>query len=272
MVATTRPETMLGDTAVAVHPEDETVPPPHRQDAQAPHRGPQDPDRGRRHPGRSGVWNRGGQGHARPRLQRLRGGAPPRPTDDQHPAEGWHASTGKAGPFQGLTVQEARRAVKEKIEEVGLFRGTKDHTMNLGRSQRSGAVVEPMLSTQWFVRMKPLAGPALAAVEHGFTRFVPKQWENTYFAWLRDIKRLVHQPSAVVGAPDPCLVLPGAVVRSRWPATVPRPSAGRAAAKTAPAGPRRAGHLVLVSVVAVLGVRLATEAPPIWSATTPPPC
>ena len=60
--------------------------------------------------------------------------------------------------------------------------------MNLGRSQRSGAVVEPMLSTQWFVSMKPLAGPALAAVEHDFTRFVPKQWENTYFAWLRDIR------------------------------------------------------------------------------------
>ena len=60
--------------------------------------------------------------------------------------------------------------------------------MSLGRSQRSGVVVEPMLSTQWFVSMKPLAKPSLAAVENGFMRFVPKQWENTYFAWLRDIK------------------------------------------------------------------------------------
>ena len=60
--------------------------------------------------------------------------------------------------------------------------------MAVGRSQRSGAIVEPMISTQWFVRMKPLAEPAIAAVEEGKTRFVPAQWENTYFSWMREIR------------------------------------------------------------------------------------
>jgi len=78
--------------------------------------------------------------------------------------------------------------VKEKIESLGLDRGTEAHKMNIGRSERSGTVVEPMLSTQWFVKAKPLAAPALAAVENGFTKFVPTQWENTYYAWLRDIR------------------------------------------------------------------------------------
>ena len=94
----------------------------------------------------------------------------------------------EGGDFAGMDRFEARKAIKARIAELGLDRGTKPHVMALPRSQRSGAPVEPMLSTQWFVKMQPLATPALAAVEHGVSRFVPKQWENTYYAWMRDIR------------------------------------------------------------------------------------
>ena len=60
--------------------------------------------------------------------------------------------------------------------------------MALPRSQRSGVPVEPMLSTQWFVRMEDLAAPAIEAIETGRTKFVPKTWENTYYAWMRNIQ------------------------------------------------------------------------------------
>jgi valyl-tRNA synthetase len=187
VVATTRPETMLGDTAVAVHPDDERY--QHLIGKRLQH-----PLVDRTIPvvadpilvdmafGTGAVkvtpahdFNdfEVGKRHDLPMINLLN-------------ADG--TMNAEAGEFEGLTVPEARKAVKAKLEEIGLFRGRKDHTMNLGRSQRSGAIVEPMLSTQWFVRMKPLAGPSLAAVEHGVTRFVPKQWENTYYAWLRDIR------------------------------------------------------------------------------------
>jgi valyl-tRNA synthetase len=187
VVATTRPETMLGDTAVAVHPDD----PRYQHLIGKTVRHPilprdipiiadailVDPAFG------TGVVKvtpahdfndfAVGQRHQLPMINLLN------PDGTMNP---------NAGPFTGLSVADARVAVKAKIEELGLFRGAKAHTMNLGRSQRSGAVVEPMLSTQWFVKMKPLATPALAAVRNGFTNFVPKQWENTYFAWLDDIQ------------------------------------------------------------------------------------
>ncbi len=187
VVATTRPETMLGDTAVAVHPDD----PRYRE---LIGRFVVHPILGRRIPiigdailvdpefGTGAVkvtpahdFNdfEVGKRHDLPMLTILE-------------LDGTINEQG--GPFQGLSVAEARQAVKARIAELGLDRGSSPHTMALPRSQRSGAVVEPMLSTQWFVRMAPLAQPALAAVEHGFTRFVPKGWENTYFAWLRDIK------------------------------------------------------------------------------------
>jgi valyl-tRNA synthetase len=187
VVATTRPETMLGDTAVAVHPDD-----PRYQhligkslkhpilDREIPIVADSilvDPEFGtgavKVTPAHDFNDFEVGKRHNLPMINLLE-------LDGRMNAA--------SGPFAGLTVDEARDAVKAKIEELGLFRGTKDHTMNLGRSQRSGAIVQPMLSTQWFVKMKPLATPALAAVEHGGTRFVPTQWENTYYAWLREIR------------------------------------------------------------------------------------
>ncbi|TNE85428.1 MAG: valine--tRNA ligase [Deltaproteobacteria bacterium] len=187
VVATTRPETMLGDTAVAVHPDDErykhligkTVKHPF-VDREIPIVADAilvDPEFGtgcvKITPAHDFNDFEVGKRHDLPMINILnRDGT----------------INGQGGQFEGMDVPTARKAVKAAIEELGLFRGSKEHLMNIGRSQRSKAIVEPMLSTQWFVSMKPLATPALAAVELGATEFVPKQWENTYYAWLRDIR------------------------------------------------------------------------------------
>ena len=187
VVATTRPETMLGDTAVAVHPEDprykhligQTVDHPFVErsiriigDAELV-----DPEFGtgcvKITPAHDFNDFEVGKRHGLQMINILN-------TDGSLNAEG--------GPFAGLDRFEARKQVCARLAELGLERGREAYSMELPISQRSKAVVEPMLSTQWFVKMKPLATPALAAVENDFTRFVPKQWENTYYAWLRDIR------------------------------------------------------------------------------------
>ncbi len=187
VVATTRPETMLGDTAIAVHPDDpryqhligQTVDHPF-VDRKVPIIADAilvDPEFGtgavKVTPAHDPNDFETGNRHDLPRINILE-------------LDGTINAAG--GRFAGMDRFAARAAVKEALAEVGLARGTHPHKMNIGRSQRSGAIVEPMISTQWFVSMKPLAGPALAAVENGYTRFVPKQWENTYYAWLRDIR------------------------------------------------------------------------------------
>src|SRR5690606_23898892 len=92
------------------------------------------------------------------------------------------------GPFAGLERFAARKAVKAKLAELGLARGTRKHKMTLPRSQRSGTVVEPIISTQWFVKMEPLAAPAIRAVEDGSLAILPEEWKKTYFHWLRNIQ------------------------------------------------------------------------------------
>ncbi|MEE2751689.1 MAG: valine--tRNA ligase [Myxococcota bacterium] len=187
VVATTRPETMLGDTAVAVHPDDPRYVDlvgkmvrhplldrefPIVADAELV-----DPEFGTgavkvtpaHDPNDFGVGKR----HDLPFLTVL---------DDQARVNEL------GGRFEGLDRYEARTAVKEAMAELGLDRGTEPHLMSVGRSQRSGAIVEPMISTQWFVKMGPLAEPAIEAVENGETKFIPERWENTYFAWMRDIR------------------------------------------------------------------------------------
>ncbi len=188
VVATTRAETMLGDTAVAVHPDDErykhligkTVKHPF-QDRHIPIVGDSilvDPEFGsgavKITPAHDFNDFEVGKRH------------------DLEMINVFHkdATINERGGelFAGLDRFEARVKVKEELDKLGLHRGEDEHMLPIGRSQRSGAIVEPMLSTQWFMKMKPLAGPALAAVEHDVTRFVPKMWENTYFSWLRDIR------------------------------------------------------------------------------------
>src|SRR5262249_51783900 len=93
-----------------------------------------------------------------------------------------------AGPFAGMDRFAARKAVKQQLKDRGLARGERAHTLTLPRSQRSGTVVEPLISTQWYVKMKPLAEPAIAAVEQGKTKIIPEHWEKTYFHWMREIQ------------------------------------------------------------------------------------
>ncbi|MCB9621122.1 MAG: valine--tRNA ligase [Sandaracinus sp.] len=187
VVATTRPETMLGDTALAVHPDDERYTHLHGcfgkhpfvdrlvpiiADAElvdmkfgtgvvkvTPAHDPNDFATGKRH------------GLEEINIFHL---------DGTLNAEG--------GPFEGLERFVARKRVKEKLDELGLARGSKKHMMTLPRSQRSGSVVEPMISTQWFVNMEPLAKPAIEAVENGTIQILPEDWSKTYFHWLRNIQ------------------------------------------------------------------------------------
>ncbi|HND29460.1 MAG TPA: valine--tRNA ligase [Myxococcota bacterium] len=187
VVATTRPETMLGDTAVAVHPEDprykeligKTVRHP-LLEREIPIIGDAilvDPAFGsgavKVTPAHDFNDHEVGKRHSLPMITIF----------DKAGKVNEHG-----GSYQGMDRFDARKKVKADIEALGLDRGAKPHTLMLPRSQRSGAVVEPMISTQWFVKMKPLSTPAIAAVQNDFTRFWPKQWENVYFSWLKDIK------------------------------------------------------------------------------------
>ncbi|HTE51957.1 MAG TPA: valine--tRNA ligase [Kofleriaceae bacterium] len=90
--------------------------------------------------------------------------------------------------YRGMTVAEARRRVVADLDEAGLLGEVKDYTVPVGRCERSGTVVEPLLSNQWWVRTAPLAEPAIRAVESGKTRFVPDLWTKTYMHWMSNIK------------------------------------------------------------------------------------
>jgi len=91
-------------------------------------------------------------------------------------------------PFRGMDRYEGRQAVVEAMDALGLLEKVEDHRLKVPRGDRSGVVIEPWLTLQWYVDAKQLAGPAIEAVESGAIEFVPKQWENTYFAWMRDIQ------------------------------------------------------------------------------------
>ena len=90
--------------------------------------------------------------------------------------------------YRGLDRLEARKQIVKDLDAEGLLEEIKDHKLMVPRGDRSNAVIEPLLTDQWFVKIGPLAEPAIAAVENGDITFVPKQYENTYFAWMRDLK------------------------------------------------------------------------------------
>jgi valyl-tRNA synthetase len=90
--------------------------------------------------------------------------------------------------FRGLDRFEARRRVVAELEAAGLVEKVERHRLMVPRGDRSGAVLEPYLTDQWYVRIAPLAAPAIAAVEQGRTRFVPESWARTYFEWMRNIR------------------------------------------------------------------------------------
>ncbi|MDI3256547.1 MAG: valine--tRNA ligase [Kyrpidia sp.] len=186
VVATTRPETMFGDVAVAVHPEDDRyrtwigktvrLPLTDREipviaDAYVdpsfgtgclkitPAHDPNDFEVGRRH-----------------RLP-----APAVMNEDGTMNEG-------AGEFQGMDRFAARRAVVDKLREEGYLERVEEHRHAVGHCQRCQTVVEPFLSEQWFVKMKPLAEPAIEAVKAGRVRFVPERFEKLYLHWVENVR------------------------------------------------------------------------------------
>ena len=186
VVATTRPETMLGDTAVAVHPDDPRYTHLHGKFVRHPfvdRRIPiitdavlVDPKFGtgavKVTPAHDFNDFATGKRHKLEELTILN-------------LDG--TMNANAGPFAGLDRFAARKAVKKALDEKGLARGSKQHQLVLPRSERNDSIVEPMISTQWFVRMAPLAEPALAAVRDGRTKIIPEEWAKTYEHWMTNI-------------------------------------------------------------------------------------
>jgi valyl-tRNA synthetase len=187
VVATTRPETMLGDTAVAVHPEDERYAHLVGRKIRLPLTDREIPivadDYVDREFGTGCVkitpahdFNdyELGQRHALPLINVFDRDAR---IDDAAPAA-----------YRGLDRFEARKRVVADLEALGLVEKIQPHTLMVPRGDRTNAVIEPWLTDQWYVRIEPLAKPAIEAVESGRIRFVPENWDRTYFEWMRNIK------------------------------------------------------------------------------------
>ena len=110
-------------------------------------------------------------------------------TDDGNPAAGQPSvCTLYPAAYRGLDRYDARKKVIEHFESAGLLERIDDHRLMVPRGDRSGAVIEPYLTDQWFVRTEALAQPAIEAVENGRIRFVPDNWRKTYFEWMRNIE------------------------------------------------------------------------------------
>ncbi len=185
-LATTRPETLLGDTAVAVNPNDERykdmvgktliLPLVHREIPVVaddyvemdfgtgvvkitPAHDPNDFEVGLRH-----------------NLEVINVLTPDAKITDDYPA------------YAGLDRYEARKAIVKDLEKEGALVEIEDYSHNVGTCYRCGTTVEPRVSKQWFVKMKPLAGPAIDAVKNGETKFIPQRFEKVYFHWLENIR------------------------------------------------------------------------------------
>jgi valyl-tRNA synthetase len=186
-IATTRPETMFGDTAVAVHPDDDRYKHLHGKTVNlpltnrkipiivdsyckmefgtgavkiTPAHDPNDWDIGNRH-----------------NLERINILNPDATLNDNVPE-----------PFRGMDVETARKATIEALKEAGVYKNEEEQPHQVGHCYRCKTVVEPYMSEQWFVKMAPLAKKALKAWEDGEIRFYPKKWENTYKHWLNGIR------------------------------------------------------------------------------------
>jgi valyl-tRNA synthetase len=187
VVATTRPETMLGDTAVAIHPDDERYRhligkrvrlPLVDRDLPIIADDYVDPAFGtgcvKITPAHDFNDNAVGARHD---LRLVNVFAPDATINDNAPPR-----------YRGLDRYAARDRIVADLDAAGLLDKVEDHTLMVPRGDRSGAVIEPLLTDQWFVKIEPLAQPAIAAVENGDIEFVPKQYEHVYFAWMRNIQ------------------------------------------------------------------------------------
>src|SRR5213594_1053855 len=196
VVATTRPETMLGDTAVAVHPEDPRYNHLIGKKVKLPLTSRDIPIIGdpilvdrefgtgavKITPGHDFNDFEAGERHNLPRIAILNQRA-------QMDASGLHDA--QVDPSLNLTlkpVHQARALMVDALRERGFLAKVEDHKMSLGKCYRCKTVVEPYLSPQWFVKIKPLAEPAIKAVEDGRIRLIPEGWVNNYLGWMRDIK------------------------------------------------------------------------------------
>ena len=90
--------------------------------------------------------------------------------------------------FAGIDIYEARKRIVEKLKEIGALIKIEDYTHDVGKCYRCHQIIEPMISKQWFVKMEPLAKPAIEAVKNGKTKFIPERFDKTYFNWLENIK------------------------------------------------------------------------------------
>jgi valyl-tRNA synthetase len=187
VVATTRPETLLGDTGVAVHPEDARFADLVGKSVRLPLAGRlipiiadeyADPETGsgavKITPAHDFNDFEVGRRHGLAELNIFDADAR---LNDAVPE-----------PYRGLDRFAAREKVVADLDAAGLLEKVENHTLMVPHHDRSGVVIEPWLTDQWFCDARVLAGPAIAAVEDGRTRFVPRQWENTFFEWMRNIQ------------------------------------------------------------------------------------
>ena len=260
-VATTRPETMLGDTAVAVHPEDERynhlvgkkvlLPLMSREipiiademvDREfgtgavkiTPAHDPNDFEVGKRH------------GLAEIDVM----------TDNGR-------MSAAAGTYAGLDRFEARKKIVEDLKAQGLLEKVTDHVHAIGICERSKTIVEPRISTQWFCRMKELAAPAIKAVreyepgKENTIQIVPDNRRQEFLNWLRQYTRLDDFAAALVGAPDSGVVLRGLRAHHRGGRGAGEMHEVRIGKTDARSG--RAGYVVQLGALAVFNVGVAGE-------------
>ncbi|MGB9409229.1 MAG: valine--tRNA ligase [Terracidiphilus sp.] len=184
-VATTRPETMLGDVAVAIHPEDERYLHLHGKKLRLPLVG-------REIPIILDEWVSRDFGTGAVKV------TPAHDPNDFALGERHHLPSinvmddkghinADGGAYAGLDRYVARKRIVADLEEQGLLAGIKDHVNNVGHCDRCKTVVEPRLSTQWFIKIQPLADKAKEAVRQKHIRFTPEMYEKTYFEWMENI-------------------------------------------------------------------------------------
>ena len=209
-LATTRPETMLGDTAVAVNPEDpryahlkgcHVILPLLNKEIPIVFDEHADMEKGTgvvkitpaHDPNDFEVGNR----HELPRVRvftydgRMTG--PEEAREAKELLESGRAAEGEpevldCGKYAGMTTKEARKAIVQDLSDGGFLKSVEEIRHDVGACYRCHCDIEPMISKQWFVRMKPLAGPAIKAVEDGEIRFVPERFTKTYLNWMNNIR------------------------------------------------------------------------------------
>ena len=187
VVATTRPETMLGDTAVAVHPDDERYQDYIGKEIKLPITGRLipiiaddyvDPEFGtgcvKITPAHDFNDYDMGKRHNLPMINIF---TPDAKVNDEAPEA-----------YRGLDRFDARKAIVEQLEQDGVLVKIDEHKLKVPRGDRTGAVIEPYLTDQWYVAIEELAKPAIEAVESGEIRFVPENWSKTYYQWMHNIQ------------------------------------------------------------------------------------